>query len=148
MSLFQTIQQDLIQALKAQDRLKTDTLRLVKAALTNYQIEKKKDHLTDSECVEILQRLVKQRTDSVTSYESAGRTELAEKEKREIEILRTYLPKPLTEEELRQVVLEAIRVTGATSRADLGKVMKAVMPKVKGKADGRAVQELVAQLLG
>lgn len=148
MSLENQIKQDIVVAMKAKDALKLETLRMVKAALTNYSIEQKKEQLADADVITILQKQVKQRRDSIDSFTKGGRAEAAAKEEKELGILQSYLPKQLSEDELKALVLAAIRETGAAGKADVGKVMKALMPKVQGKADGKLVSTLVNQHLG
>ena len=148
MTLAETIDNDLKLAMKAKELEKLSTLRLVKAALTNFMIEKKKTNLADSEVLEILQKQVKQRRESYESYVKAGRQDLSAKEQREIEILQRYLPKVLTDAELKTLVEEVIATCQAKSQADLGKVMKELMPLVKGRAAGKRVNEIVLRLLG
>ena len=148
MPLIETIEQDLISAMKSGESNKVSTLRLLKAAIGNYKIEKKKEKLEDPEIVEILQRQVKQRKESIESYEKASRKELADKEKSELAILQVYLPKQLGAEEIKALAQKAIASSGAKVKADLGKVMKELMPVVKGKSDGKLVNEIVLSLLG
>lgn len=147
MLMTQTIHQNLIQAMKAKDATKVSVLRMVKAALGNYAIEKKKIELEDSEALEVLQRQMKQRKESVESFEKAGRKDLADKERAEMAVLEIYLPKQLSDEEIKTLVQKAIHASGAKTKADAGKVMKELMPAVKGKADGRRVNEIVMSLL-
>ncbi len=146
-SLLETLEQDLKAALKAQKAETLSTLRLVKAAMTNFMIEKKRDALTDNEVIDILQKQVKQRRESAESYIKGGRPELADKENREIEILEKYMPKPLSDSELHALVHEAIQTSQAKTKAELGKVMQVLMPKVRGRADGKRVNEVVLQNL-
>jgi len=119
---------------------------MVKAALQNEGI-KLQHTLTEEEELTVLTREVKQHKDSLLEFKKAGRDDLVDKLQNEIQILNTYLPEQLTEEELANVVKQVISEVGAASKADMGKVMSAVMPKVKGKADGSQVNKLVAQLL-
>ena len=147
MGLSETIQNDLKSAMKSQEIQKLSALRMVKAALTNFMIEKKKEQLTDGEVLEILQKQVKQRRESYESYAKGNRQDLAEKEKKEIEILERYMPKPLTDEELKALAQKAIAACQAKSKADLGKVMKELMPAIRGRAEGKRVNELVLQEL-
>ena len=121
---------------------------MVKAALDNCKIERKKERLDDQEVIAVLQRQAKQRMESIESFQKAGRTDLVEKEKNEFAILQAYLPKPLTDEELKALVQKAITAAGAKTKADLGRVMKELMPSVQGKADGKRVNGVVLQLLG
>ncbi|MBX7054475.1 MAG: GatB/YqeY domain-containing protein [Pyrinomonadaceae bacterium] len=143
MSLKETIISDLTAAMKAKDADKLSTLRMVKANLTNRQIEKGSE-LTDDEVARALQSLVKQRRDSIDSYEKAGRPELAAKEAAEISYIEVYLPQAATAEEIAAAVDAAIAETGAASMKEMGLVMKATQAKLAGKsADGRLVSEAV-----
>jgi uncharacterized protein YqeY len=143
MRLTETIVSDLTAAMKAQEALRTSTLRMVKAAMMNRQIEKG-GPLDDDEMLKLLRSLVKQRHDSVVQYEKAGRQELADKEKAEIEIIEVYLPQSASQEEIENAVITAIAETGAASMKDMGKVMKAVQASLSGKnADGRVISEIV-----
>lgn len=130
-------------AMKAKDADRTGTLRMVKAALMNRQIDAGRE-LTDDEVLKVLQTLVKQRRDSIESYEKAGRTELAAKEAAEIAVIETYLPQAATLEEISAAVAAAVAETGASSIKDMGTVMKAAMAKLSGKsADGKMVSDAV-----
>ena len=143
MSLSKQIVADLTTAMKAQDANRTSTLRMVKAAMMNRQIEKGSE-LDDDDMQKLLRSLVKQRRDSVEQYEKAGRQELVDKEKAEIEVIETYLPQAASQEEIEQAVMAAISETGASSMKDMGKVMKAAQAALAGKnADGRAISETV-----
>lgn len=139
------IEQDLNSALKSGDSLKVSVLRLVRGSLTNARIEK--GELSDEDVARVLQKEAKQRRDSITSYEDAGRQDLADKEKAELEIIEDYLPKQLEDQELESMVDEAIAETGATGVADMGKVMGNVNSKVAGQADGGRVAALVRSKL-
>ncbi|MBV6514052.1 MAG: putative protein YqeY [Ignavibacteriaceae bacterium] len=141
------LEQDLLTAMKAKEGDKVDVLRMVKAAVLNYKIDKKKEILTDQEVHEILQKQAKQRRESIDSFEKAGRTDLAAKEKKEVEILQAYLPKQLSDDEIKTFAQQAIAKSGAKSKAEIGLVMKELMPMVKGKADGKKVNEILASLL-
>ena len=147
MSLNEKIDQDLLTAMKAKEMDKVGTLRMVKAALSNYKIEKRKERLEDSETIDVLQRQVRQRRESIESFEKAGRHDLAEKEKKELGFLHIYLPQQLSDEEIKSLAQKAIISSGAKSKADAGRVMKDLMPAVRGKADGKRVNEIVASLL-
>jgi len=147
MTLTKTIVADLTAAMKAQDAGRTSTLRMVKAAMMNRQIEKGSE-LDDDEMQKLLRSLVKQRRDSIEQYEKAGRQELVDKEKAEIEVIETYLPQAASPEEIEQAVAAAIAETGATSMRDMGKVMKAAQAALAGKnADGRLISEVVKSKL-
>lgn len=149
MNFKQKIIDELKIALKQGDNIKRDTLRMLDAAIKNSEIEKKKkgEGLDDSEVQEVIARSVKQRKDSIAQYVAGGRQDLAEKEKKEMEILLAYLPKQMDENEIREVVTEVIKETGAASKADMGKVMRAAMGKLKGQADGQAVKKAVEEEL-
>lgn len=147
MTLSKQIVTDLTAAMKAQDANRTSTLRMVKAAMMNRQIEKGSE-LDDDEMQKLLRSLVKQRRDSIEQYEKAGRQELVDKEKAEIEVIETYLPQAASQDEIEQAVAAAIAETGATSMRDMGKVMKAVQAAMAGKnADGKLVSEIVKSKL-
>ncbi len=146
MSLKQQIISDLTASMKAQDAAKTSTLRMVKAAIMNREIEKMGGELNDEEMAKLLRSLVKQRRDSVEQYEKGGRQELADKEKPEIEVIEAYLPQAASREEIEAAVAAAIAETGATSMKDMGRVMKATQAALEGKnADGRTVSEMLKQ---
>jgi uncharacterized protein YqeY len=147
MSLVEKIEKDVIEAMKARDAVKVSTLRMLKSALGNYLIQAKKDKAEDSEVLGIITKQAKQRRESVDSFEKAGRKDLVDKEKAELAILESYLPKQLTDDELRAAVQSAITTSGAQTSADMGKLMKILMPIVQGKADGKRVQEFVKALL-
>lgn len=147
MSLATQLDQDLIAAMKAKDADKLTVLRMVKTALTNYRIEKKRETLEESEILDILQKQTKQRKESLESFEKAGRQDLAEKERKELTILQAYMPKQLSDDEIKAFAQKAIAESGAAVKADIGKVMKVLMPHVKGKADGKKVNEILGSLL-
>ena len=148
MSLKQQVISDLTASMKAQDARRTSTLRMVKAAVMNREIEKGGE-MDDEEMMKLLRSLVKQRRDSVEQYEKAGRPELAAKEQTEIDVIETYLPQAASREEIEAAVTAAIAETGAGSMKDMGRVMKAVQAILAGKnADGRAVSETVKAKLG
>lgn len=135
--------------MKAGDAQKRDTLRLLDSAIKNSEIEKKKreEGLNDEEVLEVISRAVKQRQDSVFQFEKGGRPELAEQEKREIEILSAYLPEQLSKEEVGTVVREVITQAGEVSVADFGRIMGQAMSRLKGQADGNIVKEVVKEEL-
>jgi hypothetical protein len=120
---------------------------MLKSALGNYLIQVKKDKAGDPEVLGIITKQAKQRRESVESFEKAGRKDLADKEKAELAILEAYLPKQMTDDELRAAVQNAIAFSGAQSPADIGKLMKVLMPAIQGKADGKRVQEAVKTIL-
>ena len=148
MSLSTTISSHIALAMKAKDAPRLSALRMLKAAIMNKGVEKGRD-LEDAEVLQVVSSLVKQRRDSIEQFSSAGRTDLVEKETAEIGVLMQYLPAAASAEEIDAAVSEAIAETGATTPSDMGKVMKAVMPKLAGKsADGRAVNDAVRRKLG
>ena len=148
MSLKARFTGDLTAAMKAKDAARLSTLRMVKAAVQNREIEKGGE-LSEEELVKALQSLVKQRRDSVEQYEKAGRVELAEKERAEIAVIEEYLPQAASPEEIEQAVAEAINETGASTMKEMGAVMKAAQSRLAGRnADGRAVSEAVKRKLG
>jgi len=147
MSLLKQIDQDLIKALKGGDREAATTLRGLKSDMKYYQIEKKLKELTDEEILVVLSSAAKRRKDSIEQFQSGGRDDLVAKETRELEVIKVYLPEEMPEAEVEALVKEAIAESGAASQADLGKVMKILMPKVKGKADGKLVNQIVKRLL-
>ena len=147
MSLMEQVEKDIIAAMKAKDAVKVSTLRMMKSALGNYLIQVKKSKADDSEVLGIITKQTKQRRESVESFEKAGRKDLADKEKAELAILEAYLPKQMSDEELRAAVQNAIATSGAKGPADMGKLMKVLMPSVQGKADGKRVQEAVKAVL-
>ncbi len=149
MNLVQQIDCDLKEAMKAKDAFKLGTLRMVKSALNYAAIEKGgvTTPLSEEDTSAVLRKQIKQREDSVMSFEQGGRPELAEKEKTEIAILRAYLPQSLTEIEMELLVREVIAEVGATSKAQMGAVMKGAQAKAAGRADGRQLSALVQRLL-
>ncbi|NNU83026.1 GatB/YqeY domain-containing protein [Geobacillus sp. BMUD] len=147
MSLLDRLNDDMKQAMKNKEKEKLSVLRMLKAALQNEAIKLGKSPLSEDEELTVLSRELKQRKDSLHEFENAGRSDLVEKVKTEIEIVQSYMPKPLTEDELRELIEQTIKEVGASSKADMGKVMGAIMPKVKGRADGSLVNRLVQQQL-
>ncbi len=146
MSLKDKILQDMKEAMKARDQLRLSTLRLLVSEIKNKEIDAKGE-LKDEDILAIIQKAVKQRQDSIAQYEKGGRQDLADKEKAELEILKAYLPEELSREEILEIIDQAIAATGASSPKEMGKVMREVMPKVKGRADGKVVNELVRKRL-
>ncbi|QHE53009.1 GatB/YqeY domain-containing protein [Pontibacillus sp. HMF3514] len=147
MSLLDRLNQDMKQAMRNKEKDKLATIRMVKSALQNEAIKLGKDELSEEEELAVLSRELKQRKDSLQEYENAGRDDLAEKSEREIELIQSYMPDQLSEDELDEIVQETIKEVGATSKKEMGQVMSAIMPKVKGKADGSQVNQLVQKHL-
>jgi hypothetical protein len=153
MSLKERIGEDMKAALKAGEKERLGVLRMMRAKVLEFEVASRekqgRDHeATDAEVVDALSSYAKQRKDSIEAFRSAGREDLASREESELSIVREYLPRPLGDEEVRAIVAEAIAEAGATSAKDMGAVMKLVMPRVKGSADGKMVHEIVRALLG
>lgn len=149
MSIKEKIHSDLKEAMKAGDVLRRDTLRMLDSAIKNAEIEKMKREtgLSNEEVIEVIARSVKQRKDSIAQYGSGGRTDLAEKEKKELGILMAYLPEQMEEDKIREAVKEVIAQVGASTKADIGKVMGKVMGRLKGQADGNTVKGIAEEEL-
>ena len=145
-ALTEKVRADLTAAMKAQEKERLSTLRMLQSSLKNEQINVGHE-LSDEEAMSVIRKAVKQRQDSIEQYSNAGRTELADKERAEMELLKTYLPAEMSEEELESGLREIIASTGAQSEKDLGKVMKEATAKYKGRADGKKIQEVVSRLL-
>ena len=146
MGLQQNIEDDFKQAMKSKDSVRMDVLRMIKTEIKNKEIEKR-EPVTDEDIIAILSRLQKQHLESISLYEKGNRKDLMDKEKQELEIIQSYLPKQLSKEELLKLIDTVIQEVGATTIKDMGKVMGAIMPRVKGKADGKTVQNLVREKL-
>jgi uncharacterized protein YqeY len=147
MQLIDDIQAAVKEAMKSRDKLRLGALRMLTAELKNRKIELQRE-LEEADVLQVITRMVKQRQDSAEQFAKGGREELAAKERSEIEVLQAYLPAGLSEAEIEALVREAIAEVGAASKKDMGKVMKAVMPRIAGRADGKQVNRLVARLLG
>ncbi|GIP35837.1 GatB/YqeY domain-containing protein [Paenibacillus sp. J2TS4] len=146
MSLSDRLNEDMKQAMKSQDKFRLSVIRMIRSAIKNIEIDQRRS-LDDNEVLDIISREIKQRKDSLQEFEKAGREDLAQSAKAEIAVIAEYLPQQLTEEEVKVLVQQTIQETGASSKADMGKVMAALMPKVKGRTDGKLVNQLVQQLL-
>lgn len=142
MGLAECLDADMKQAMKDKDKVRLSTIRMIRTAIKNTEIDQKKT-LTDEEILDVLNRELKQRRDSLQAFEAGGRSDLVDQVQQEIAVLQAYLPEQLSEEELRAIVLETIQETGAVAKKDMGKVMSALMPKIKGRADGKLVNQLV-----
>jgi hypothetical protein len=150
MTLQERVDADLKDAMRAKEATKLGVLRMLKSALKYSAIEKAdaETPLGDAEAIQVLRKQVKQRRDSIESFEKGGRPELAAKEKEELAILNEYLPQGLSADELTKLVRETITEVGATSKAQMGAVMKAVQGKVAGRADGKTLSQEVSRQLG
>lgn len=147
MSLKERLQKDLKEAMKAKDSFKRDTIRFLMSAIKQVEVDTRKV-LSDEDIIKIIQKSIKQREDAAQQYKEGGREDLYEKEIKEAEILRSYLPKQLSDEELTKEVKTIIQEIGATSMKDMGKVMQAATKKLAGQADGKRISEAVKKLLG
>lgn len=147
MALQEQLAQEIKAGMLAKDQERLGALRLLKSALGYLQIEKKTDTLSDSDFIQVVQKEIKKRRDSIEQFEKAGRTELAVKEKQEITVLEKFLPQPLSAEELEALVRQCIAETGATGKKDMGPVIKAAQAKAAGRADGKSISQLVGRLL-
>ena len=147
MTLQERVTQEIKAAMLAKDADRLGTLRLLKSAMGYAQIERKTDILPDGEIVALIQKEIKKRRDSIEQFEKGNRPELAAKEKQEITVLETFLPQPLSVEELETLVRATIQETGATGKREMGLVIKAVQAKVAGRADGKSISSLVGKLL-
>ena len=148
MTLQERIDSDLKDAMRAKDASRLNVLRMLKSALKYAAIEKSDAGLDDAAASQVIRKQVKQRQDSIESFEKGGRPELAAKEKEELEMLNAYLPKGMNADELTAVVRETIAEVGATSKAQMGAVMKALQEKVAGRADGKTLSVEVQRQLG
>src|ERR1700704_5253237 len=149
MTFQERIDSDLKDAMRAKDAARLGVLRMLKSALKYAAIEKSsEDQLDEAAASQVIRKQVKQRQDSIESFEKGGRPELAAKEKEELEILNAYLPKGMNADELTAMVRETIAEVGATSKAQMGAVMKALQTKVAGRADGKALSQEVSRQLG
>lgn len=145
----QKLQELLKESMFAKDELKTSVLRMLLSAINYYEIQKGGAgyQASEEDILSVIQNQVKQRKDSIEQYKNAGRQELADKEQKELEILNVFMPAQMSEDEITKLVKDAITKTGATSISDMGKVMGALMPNVKGKADGNLVSNIVKKEL-
>jgi uncharacterized protein len=146
MSLKETLQADYRQAMKDGDKLKVSTIRMALASVKNEEIAKRAE-LSEEEMLTVLAREARKRKESIEEFGKGGRQDLVEKEERELAIIETYMPEQLSEEEVSDMIDKVIGEVGATSAGDLGKVMGKLMPQLKGKADGKKVNQLVRERL-
>lgn len=147
MTLEERLLSDYKEALKAKEGLRSSVINFLRAELMNVAIARKKDKLDDSDVVAVIRKQIKSRQDSIEQFTRGGRLELAEKEKKELEVLKGYLPKELSPEEVTRIIDEVIAAVGACGIRDMGKVMKEVAAKVAGQADAKTVSDLVKQRL-
>lgn len=146
MPLKEKLMEDLKEAMKSKNKVKKDTVTLVRAAIKQIEVDNRVE-LSDAEITDIIAKQIKQKKDVITDFEKGNRQDLIDLTNEEIKILLEYLPPQLSDEELTSIVKEAIEATGAQTKKDLGKLMVFIMPKVKGKADGKHVNEIVAKYI-
>ena len=146
MSLEERLVEEMKQAMKSNDRLRLSTIRMIRSGLKNKEIELRKK-LEDEDVVKVIQAMVRKGEESVEQFRAGKRVDLVEKEEKEIKILKSFLPQPLNQEEILKIIDESIQETQASSPKDIGKVMKSVMPKIGGKADGKLINQLVKERL-
>lgn len=146
MPLKETLAEDLKESMKSKDKVKKNVVTMVRAAIKQREVDERIE-LSDAEIIDIIAKQVKQRKDSVEEFQKGNRLDLVDLTNEEIKILLNYLPPQLSEDELEQIVKDAIEETNAQTKKDLGKLMAVVMPKVKGKADGKQVNQIVARYL-
>ncbi len=146
MSLTEQLNAAMKEAMKAKDSLRLGAIRMIRSAIQNREIEEK-GSLDDQAVIGVLSTLAKQRRDSIDAFRESGRTDLAEKEERELQVIQEFLPQQLDEAQIDAIIEEAVAQTGAESPRDMGKVMKIVVPRTTGRADGRLVSEKVKERL-
>ncbi len=147
MDTYEKLESQMKEAMKQKDSLKLSVLRMAIAAVRNTELVKKVKKLDESDLLQVIQRMIKEHRESISQFEKGGRTDLVEKERSELEVLQGYVPKEMSEDELTSILKAAVQESGFTCKADAGKVMKVVMEKVKGKADGKTVNKIVLSLL-
>ncbi len=147
MALMEKIMQDMKEAMKSKEKERLSTIRMLVSEIKKRQIDSGKE-FDDNDILGVIKSMVKSREDSVKAYRDGGREDLAEKEEREVEVLKSYLPKQLSEEEIANIVEEAIKESGAQTVRDMGKVMKIVMGKYGSQVDGKTVNKIVKEKLG
>ncbi len=146
MSLEEKILEEMKQAMKANDKVRLSAIRMIRSSLKNREIELRRK-LEDEDIFKVIQGMVRKGEESIELFLAGGRNDLVEKEKAEIEVFKSFLPQPISQEEILRIIDETIQETQASSMKDLGKVMKAVMPKLGGKADGKVINQLVKERL-
>lgn len=144
--MVEKLKQDMIEAMKAKDKDRLTTIRMIKGDLDKEHIDKKRE-INDDLLVEVVNRGIKQRKDAIAEFEKGGRSDLVEKTQAEIEILQNYLPEQLSEDEVMAIIDEAFSIVKPESSRDMGKIMKEVSPKLKGKADMKTVSEIIKSKL-
>ena len=146
MDLKSRLNQDLKEALKAKDEVKLRTVRMLLTAIKNFEVEKM-TLATDEDILQIMSKEIKKRQEAIEMYEKGGRQDLAQAERQEIEVIQSYMPKQLSEEEIKEIAEKVISELNLKGPKDVGVAMKAIMPQVKGRADGKLVNKIVSELL-
>lgn len=146
MTLKEQLMADLKDAMKSKDKMKKSVITMIRASIKQFEVDNRAE-LSDEQILDIMFKQVKQKRDAIVEFEKGDRADLVDEAKAEIEVLMNYLPKQLTEDEIRVLVKEAVEAVGATSPKDMGKLMGALMPKIKGKADGKVVNKIVREYL-
>ncbi len=146
MNLEEKLFEEMKQAMKTNDKIRLSTIRMIRSSSKNKEIELRRK-LEDEDIFKVVQGMVRKGEESIEQFQAGGRNDLVEKEKMEIEILKSFLPQPISQEEIIKIIDETIQETQASSLKDLGKVMKAVMPRLGGKADGKVINQLVKERL-
>ena len=146
MSLEEKLLEEMKQAMKTNDKIRLSTIRMIRSSSKNKEIELRRK-LEDEDILKVIQGMVRKGEESIEQFQAGGRNDLVEKEKMEIEILKSFLPQPISQEEIIKIIDETIQETQSSSLKDLGKVMKAVMPRLAGKADGKVINQLVKERL-
>jgi hypothetical protein len=146
MSLEEKLVDEMKQAMKSNDKLRLSTIRMIRSAIKNKEIEQRKK-LDDEDIFRVIQGMVRKSEESIEQFKAGGRMDLVEKEQKEVEIMKSFLPQPLSREEILRIIDQSIEETQASSLKDLGKVMKSVMPRLEGKADGKLINQLVKEKL-
>ena len=146
MSLEEKLVDEMKQAMKSNDKLRLSTIRMIRSAIKNKEIEQRKK-LDDEDIFRVIQGMVRKSEESIEQFKAGGRMDLVEKEQKEVETMKSFLPQPLSLEEILRIIDQSIEETQASSLKDLGKVMKSVMPKLEGKADGKLINQLVKEKL-
>nr|WP_330396851.1 GatB/YqeY domain-containing protein [Anaeromicrobium sediminis] len=145
-TLQEKLMADLKDAMKSKDKVKKSVITMIRASIKQFEVDNRAE-MTDQQILEIMFKQVKQKRDAIVEFTKGNREDLVEEAKAEIEVIMNYLPKQLTEDEIRVLVKEAVEAVGATSPKDMGKLMGALMPKVKGKADGKVVNKIVREFI-
>jgi uncharacterized protein YqeY len=147
MSLEDKISQDYVQAMKARDSFTSSVLSFLRAQIKNVKVDKRLEAVPDEDVISVIKKQVKQRQDSITQFRAGGRVDLAEKEEKELVVLKSYLPPEMSAEKLKSIVEEVVSASGATSIKDMGRVMKDVLSRVAGQADNQTIGVLVKERL-